>query len=461
MLTLRTAVSTELVCPRLAPGVEFLGPCQTADSQPGDYLYRRADGHAVQVSRILHLIVTSLDGAHSLDEVATEVSIQMGRRLSADGVAVVVDQKLVPLGLVAADGSPPPPGSALALRLHADVLSERAVNAAAGFLRPLFRPMAVVAVLVGVGVVDGLLVAGGHSPVVAARHVLLRPAALLIVAGLVVLAGTFHELGHATACRYSGGHPGRVGVGLYLVWPVFYSDVTDTYRLRREGRIRTDLGGIYLNLVFILGAGLGYLLSAWPPLLVLIALQHLVILQQFLPFVRLDGYYLLSDLVGVPDLFSYLKPILLSAIPGRYPQPAVARLGPRVRAVVTAWVVTTTLILVTALVLVIVRTPALASSTKQSLAIQLHSVLLGVHHTSPLTMSAALVQSLLLLLPITALTLTSVMAVWRVSSKLWRISSRRWPSTRRHDPGPPAIEGRHPVVIPGRRPGSDSPFPAR
>ena len=34
-----------------------------------------------------------------------------------------------------------------------------------------------------------------------------------------------------------------MGAGLYLVWPAFYTDVTDSYRLGRAGRLRTDLGG--------------------------------------------------------------------------------------------------------------------------------------------------------------------------------------------------------------------------
>ena len=38
-----------------------------------------------------------------------------------------------------------------------------------------------------------------------------------------------------------------MGTGLYLVWPAFYTDVTDSYRLGRAGRLRTDLGGLYFN----------------------------------------------------------------------------------------------------------------------------------------------------------------------------------------------------------------------
>ena len=50
-----------------------------------------------------------------------------------------------------------------------------------------------------------------------------------------------------------------MGAGLYLIWPAFYTDVSDSYRLSRGGRLRVDLGGLYFNAVFSVGdlRGLG------------------------------------------------------------------------------------------------------------------------------------------------------------------------------------------------------------
>ena len=61
-------------------------------------------------------------------------------------------------------------------------------------------------------------------------------------------------------------------------------------------------------------------------------------LEQLLPFVRFDGYYILSDLVGVPDLFARITPLLRSALPGGRRDPRVAGLRRRARIVVTGWV---------------------------------------------------------------------------------------------------------------------------
>ena len=144
---------------------------------------------------------------------------------------------------------------------------------------------------------------------------------LLIVVGLTVASAAFHECGHATGCRYGGARPGRIGVGIYLVWPSFFTNVTDSYRLSRGGRLRTDLGGLYFNLVFMLALAGIYAVTSAQVLLLVIAITHLEMLEQLLPFVRFDGYFILSDLVGVPDLFARVAPILRARCQGP-PRPA-------------------------------------------------------------------------------------------------------------------------------------------
>ena len=73
-------------------------------------------------------------------------------------------------------------------------------------------------------------------------------------------------------------------------------------------------------------------------LLLVIALTHLEMLEQLLPFVRFDGYFILSDLIGVPDLFARVVPIVKSALPAGRRDPRVTGLRRRARIVVTGWV---------------------------------------------------------------------------------------------------------------------------
>ncbi len=78
-----------------------------------------------------------------------------------------------------------------------------------------------------------------------------------------------------------------------------------------------------------------------PAVLLAIVFVHVEALQQLLPLGRLDGYFVVADLVGVPDLFGRIGPILRSAVPGRPTDPKVAELRRSARVVVTLWVVLT------------------------------------------------------------------------------------------------------------------------
>ena len=60
-------------------------------------------------------------------------------------------------------------------------------------------------------------------------------------------------------------------------------------------------------------------------LLTALGLQ-LQMLQQLIPVVRFDGYYVLSDLAGVPDLFARVGPVLRSLRPGHPVDPRVSEL---------------------------------------------------------------------------------------------------------------------------------------
>src|ERR1700733_15127291 len=326
--------------PRLVEGVELLGEYQDSGYSQPPSLVRRPDGQIIQMSPLLYRVMCRIDGTRDPVAIAKLVSEALGRTLSAEQVRHLVTAKLLPLGVVADEAAPPTPPTAnplLALRARGTLLPERAANAAGALLRPLFHGPVVVAVVGCVLAVDyWLFVVHGLGGGI--QQVLRDPVDLLVVLGLTVVSAAFHECGHATGCRYGGARPGVVGVGIYLIWPSFFTNVTDSYRLSRAGRLRTDLGGLYFNLIFMLVLAGIYAGTSDELLLLVIAFTHLEMLEQLLPFARYDGYYILSDLVGVPDLFARVMPILRSVLHRGAADPRVSGLRRRSRVVVTSWV---------------------------------------------------------------------------------------------------------------------------
>ncbi len=155
-----------------------------------------------------------------------------------------------------------------------------------------------------------------------------------------------------------------IGAGVYLVWPAFYTNVTDAYQLSRAGRIRTDLGGVYFNAIFVLALATAYLGTGYLPLLAADMIVHVEMVQQLLPSLRLDGYFILAD------LFQRIVPVLRSVIPGQPADPRVGNLRRAARVTLTAWVLLVIPLLTIQLTLVIVNAPGMARTFAQSLGVQ-------------------------------------------------------------------------------------------
>ena len=261
----------------------------------------------------------------------------------------------------------------LGLRYRKRVIPARLHWGASTALQPLFCPPLVLLVLAGLVATNIWLFGAQRSALTAAaRQLPFHPNLFLLVTILVIFSGFFHELGHATATRYGGGSPGVMGIGIYLAWPAFYTDLTDSYRLSRAGRLRADLGGVYFNAVLIVAAGIAYFFTGFGPLAIFIVLSQAMAMYQFLPFIRLDGYYIMSDLVGVPNLFAYLGPVLRSTF--RHSDPAtnaqLLLLKRRARIAIRIWSVITVVFLTFNFVALAVLAPILLPAEWASIHLQ-------------------------------------------------------------------------------------------
>jgi putative peptide zinc metalloprotease protein len=369
----------------LAPGVELLGEYEGSGYREAPYLIRRRDGQVMQVSHLIYLIAGALGPGVTFARVAEQVSVAFGREVSAANVSYLVDERLRPLGVLRGAGDDSSAferaNPLLGLRLRLPLVPERIHGPLTRACRPLFRPLPVVAALAGLVALDAWLVLAQWGQLASGvRQVIYQPQLMLLITALTIVAGAFHETGHATAARYGGARPGAMGAGIYLVWPVFYTDVTDAYRLSRAGRLRVDLGGVYFNVVSTLAAAGAYQATGFRPLLVFVVLLQVETLVQFLPFVRLDGYYVVSDLAEVPNLFAYLGPTLVRLVrrsDGPARRAAVHRLDEltrRARVLIGLWVAVTVPVLLVNAVLLVVMLPRFAGAALGSAGLQAEAV---------------------------------------------------------------------------------------
>ena len=348
--------------PVRADGIELIGETKGSGYREPPSLVRRADGQAIQLTRLLYLVLEAIDGHRSVDEVADHAGSRFGKLVSPDNVRTLISSQLLPLGLLRlADGSQPEVKKAdplLGMRFRYTVTDPDRTRKLTAPFAVLFNPLVIVAVCAAfIAACWWVLMVKGLGS--ATHDAFANPGLVLLVLAVTVLSAGFHEFGHAAAARRGGATPGAMGAGLYLIWPAFFTDVTDSYRLGRGGRIRTDLGGLYFNAIIAVAIMGAWWATGFDALLLVVVTQILQMVRQLLPLVRFDGYHILADATGVPDLFQRIKPTLLGLLPWRRTAPEAQVLKPWARAVVTIWVLVTVPLLLFSLAMMVISLPRL------------------------------------------------------------------------------------------------------
>ncbi len=131
-----------------------------------------------------------------------------------------------------------------------------------------------------------------------------------LIAGFLTLAfaKVIHEFGHGIACKHYGCRVPTMGVAFIVLWPLLWTNTTDAWRLREKNkRLSIDGAGIMAELAMAAIASILWAIS--PPGFFKDAMHMLAgitwIMTLFVnlnPFMRFDGYYLLSDYLDIPNL---------------------------------------------------------------------------------------------------------------------------------------------------------------
>jgi putative peptide zinc metalloprotease protein len=131
---------------------------------------------------------------------------------------------------------------------------------------------------------------------------------LISFAFALVLAKTLHELGHAVVATHYGVRVAHVGVAFLVLWPMLYTDTGESWRLRdHRQRLKIAAAGMSVEMLLAGLSLLGWALSPPGPLrsaFFYLATTSVVmtLALNISPFMRFDGYYVLSDALDMPNL---------------------------------------------------------------------------------------------------------------------------------------------------------------
>ena len=283
--------------PRRAEGLEI------GEQHPGEsgVVVLAASGRQFELSPEAARLLSLIDGRRDLEELAALLAAPGGAALAPAALREIIELSLVPAGLVGIDEAPSvgaAPRSSMWLR--ATLLRDAWVRRFAQALVPLFaRPIAEALVAAALAAHAWFFLS---HPRLEFEDGLIRfdlwwpPAAIFLISNLV------HELGHAAALMRFGEAPGAIGLGLYLIFPVLYTDVTRAWRLPRLERAVVDVGGIYVQMLFAALVIAWYAATHSGVAARAVLIMDLSLLANLNPFLRMDGYWLAADLSNTREL---------------------------------------------------------------------------------------------------------------------------------------------------------------
>lgn len=130
----------------------------------------------------------------------------------------------------------------------------------------------------------------------------------LLLAVVLGLTKIIHEFGHGFSCKHFGGECHEIGVMILVLTPCLYCNVSDSWLLPNKWhRAAIGAAGMYIEVVMASVATFVWWFTE-PGLVNHVALQVMficsvsTILFNGNPLLRYDGYYILSDILEIPNL---------------------------------------------------------------------------------------------------------------------------------------------------------------
>ena len=257
-------------------------------------------GHQINVNKDTLEVLELVDGRRNLKKIVELLDNAVG--VTPKALDYLLFGQLAKYGIIEVENvNIERKGKPLYLKLSFTLLKNHSIKPLTKLLSPLFSKIIFYPVLVIFSlIVFTTLVFCFDDLKIGLESLNFRQWLLyLLFAGIVLF---FHEIGHASSCSHFGAEYGDIGFGFYLLAPVMYADVSDIWKLQPSKRIIVNLSGVYMEL--LIGSILVaiYFVTDNNQFLAYSSIVSLSVLSNLNPFLRYDGYWILSDLAGVPNL---------------------------------------------------------------------------------------------------------------------------------------------------------------
>jgi len=324
-----------------------------------------ASGQYYRLSDSAYFFVGLLDGRRTVDAAWEACCAQLGDDAPTQNECVDLLSRLQMFGLLAGESPLAPDMVEQRARMSA---ASRVKRRTGNFTSPsiplwnpepvlerskhivklLFSPVGAVAwvLLVGAGLIALASNWGAFTSELQLGR-MLDPRSLATFGVIFVILRAVHELGHAAACKAMGGRSTEIGLLMIAgVLPLPYCDATSAWRLPEIWRrVLVSAAGVLAETPIAAVAALlwAYGDAVSNPIVHDAARQIIIVsgvstlVFNLNPLLRYDGYYILSDVLGIPNLSQRSRDVLKHLVERRA---FGVRSGqpPQVRSRTEAWI---------------------------------------------------------------------------------------------------------------------------
>lgn len=261
------------------------------------YVLSFSSGSHLKVSEKAMKIIELLNGRHKNSEIVDELNLQ-GTQITLKELEYFIFEFLLPKNVLVGKDTSNTEINSKKLWFHLPLIESNKFSFLYKFLKILLsKPLVIIMItLIVICVILSsiflLNYEGSFINEVSSIQILL----------LVYFSMFIHEIGHATAAHKYGISVGKIGIGIYLIYFIFFIDMTNTWKLNKKERIVNDLSGVYFQTILIVFIFATYLVTHNISLLCAILIILCTSLMNFMPFLRMDGYWLLSDYLSMQNV---------------------------------------------------------------------------------------------------------------------------------------------------------------
>jgi putative peptide zinc metalloprotease protein len=258
--------------------------------------------HYLKINQETYNLLNLIDGVLNLSEIQQLFNDKYNKKISLQQLESLLCKELSKYGILKGyDENIKPYQKPDYLKLSFIIFNERFVSKIVKYFSFLFKPKTALLILTGCLSIISFLVILNFDTY---KNFNLQES-LIYFFIIMAISVTFHEIGHASSANYFGAKHGGIGGGFYLFTPVYYADVTDIWRLSKWQRIVVNLSGMYFELIFCtLIALIGFLINDFVLTIIAIIVSFNTLFN-LNPFLRSDGYWVLSDLTNKPNLLHH------------------------------------------------------------------------------------------------------------------------------------------------------------